>query len=157
MEGLTICCAMPGDGGVAELAGQRRIGEMPGTLLQFVDTDASNHDVVGAERRHLDPGDRVTDLDTCIGGPYGWGNGGGRGGVLDDGGCGRRGGDGRRGRNSGSGGRVGNRHFRGFGDECTEARIEIALGGRRLQPGAPQLIDNETEHGEAGQNKSASE
>ena len=63
MEGLTVGRAVSGDGHVAELARERRVREVARPEAKLVDPDPGDHDVVGAERRHLDAGDGVPGRD----------------------------------------------------------------------------------------------
>ena len=63
VERLTVRGAVPGDGGVAELAGQRCLGVVAGTLLEVGLLDTGDHVVVDADRRDLEPGDHVALLE----------------------------------------------------------------------------------------------
>ncbi len=63
VERLTVRGAVPGDGGVAELAGQRGVGVVAGTLLQVGLLDTRDDVVVDADGRDLEPGDHVALLE----------------------------------------------------------------------------------------------
>ncbi len=141
-ERLAVGRSMSCNRSVAELAGHRGLRVVPGALLQVGLLDAGDHDVVDADRRHLDAGDRITLLDHRLGGRRlaardvrpcpapcrascaGTVSGDAVGDHLD----------------------VGRRRA---GEELLEFVLQGVLGPGSLDPGAPQLVRHESEHEQA--------
>ena len=63
VERLAVGGAVAGDGGIAELAGQRRVGEVSGALLEVTRLDSGDHDFADADGGDFDLRDRRAVLD----------------------------------------------------------------------------------------------
>ena len=133
-EGGAVGGAVAGDGGVAGLPGERRLGVVAGGLVELLEADALHHDLLDVQLRDLDAPDHVADVgrEVALRADVGLGGGGGVGGAGAGGG--RAAGVGR-------------------ADELGVLLAQLALGLLLVQARAPQLVGHEQqqEHADGDQ------